>query len=110
MTDVVPEQAVDLDAVLGEDSTPAADGLDTVDEQLIDRLAAPGLVGGPTAARRQGLWLPARPPVPASRGIKVRIAAVARPPGGMPPARLATHGRPTTEHRLLRLQRPDRVL
>jgi putative transposase len=41
MTDVMPEQTVDLDAVLGEESAgPASAGeLDGVDEQLIARLA-----------------------------------------------------------------------
>jgi hypothetical protein len=41
MTDVMPEQTVDLDAIVGEESTvPAPAGeLDAIDEQLIARLA-----------------------------------------------------------------------
>lgn len=47
MTDVMPEQAVDLDAVLGEDPVvPAGDELDPVDEQLIARLAGRARAGG----------------------------------------------------------------
>ncbi len=49
MTDVMPEQAVDLDAVLGMGSVaPAGDGdeLDPVDEQLIARLAGRARAGG----------------------------------------------------------------
>ena len=35
MTDVVPEQVVDLDKIVGrEPAMPAAEGLDAVDEQL----------------------------------------------------------------------------
>jgi hypothetical protein len=52
---VVPEQAVDPDAVLGEDSTPAPDGLAAVDEQLIDRLAARARAGGLQLASEGGL-------------------------------------------------------
>ena len=55
MTDVVPEPAVDLEAVLGEDSTPAPDGLDSVAEQLIDRLAARARAGGLQLAGEGGL-------------------------------------------------------
>lgn len=47
MTDVMPEQAVDLDVVLGnEPAAPADEGLDAVDEQLIARLAGKARVGG----------------------------------------------------------------
>jgi putative transposase len=55
MTDVVPEQAVDLDAVLGVDSTPSPDGLDAVDEQLIERLASRARAGGLQLAGEGGL-------------------------------------------------------
>jgi putative transposase len=44
MTDLMPEQAVDLDQVLGDE--PADDGLDAVDEQLIARLAGKARAGG----------------------------------------------------------------
>lgn len=47
MTDVMPEQTVDLDVVLGnEPAAPADEGLDAVDEQLIARLAGKARVGG----------------------------------------------------------------
>ena len=40
MTDVLPEQAVDLDPVsVDEVCASTAKGLDVIDEQLIDRLA-----------------------------------------------------------------------
>jgi putative transposase len=55
MIDVVPEQAVDLDAVLGVDSTPSPDGLDAVDEQLIERLASRARAGGLQLAGEGGL-------------------------------------------------------
>jgi putative transposase len=47
MTDVMPEQLVDLDEVGGgEPATPATDGLDAVDEQLIARLTGKAREGG----------------------------------------------------------------
>jgi len=48
MTDVLPEQTVDLDAVLGEEPAGPAPsgGLDAVDEQLIARLAGRAREGG----------------------------------------------------------------
>jgi transposase-like protein len=55
MTDVVPEQAVDLDAVLGEDATPAPAGWDALDEQLIERLAGRARAGGLQLAGEGGL-------------------------------------------------------
>jgi transposase-like protein len=56
MNDVVPEQAVDLDALLSEDSAPVSGGgLDAVDEQLIDRLAARAREGGLQLAGEGGL-------------------------------------------------------
>jgi hypothetical protein len=39
MTDLMPEQTVDVDVVGKSDVVPPADGLDAVDEQLIARLA-----------------------------------------------------------------------
>ena len=54
MTDVVPEPAVDLDAVLGEDP-PARGGLDQLDEQLIDQLANRARAGGLQLAGEGGL-------------------------------------------------------
>ena len=55
MTDVVPEPAVDLEAVLGEDSTPAPEGLDALDEQLIEQLANRARAGGLQLAGEGGL-------------------------------------------------------
>ena len=55
MTDVVPEAAVDLDAVLGEDQVRADRGLDAVDEQLIDQLAHRARAGGLQLAGEGGL-------------------------------------------------------
>lgn len=53
MTDVMPEQGVDRDTVLGEEpagsAADAGGGLDAVDEQLIARLAG--------RARENGLQL-----------------------------------------------------
>src|SRR5919112_3314270 len=46
MTDLVREQAVDLDGVDGDDVVLPADGLDAVDEQLIARLAGKAREGG----------------------------------------------------------------
>jgi hypothetical protein len=55
MTDLKPEQAVDLDEVLGaEPAVPAAEGLDAVDEQLIARLAGKARAGGLQLAGRVG--------------------------------------------------------
>ena len=45
MTDVTPEQAVDLDELVG-DQPAGSDGLDAVDEQLIARLAGRARAGG----------------------------------------------------------------
>lgn len=42
MTDVVPEQLVDLDEVGGASAPAVGEGLDVVDEQLIARLAGRG--------------------------------------------------------------------
>jgi putative transposase len=55
VTDVIPEEAVDLDAVGGETPTPAAVGLDALDEQLIDRLAGRARAGGLQLAGEGGL-------------------------------------------------------
>ena len=56
MTDVIPEDAVDLDAIGGEESAaPAAAGLDALDEQLIDRLAGRARAGGLQLAGEGGL-------------------------------------------------------
>jgi putative transposase len=56
MTDVMPEQAVDLDVVLGEEPAgPAPDGLDGVDEQLIARLAGRARAGGLALTGESGL-------------------------------------------------------
>ncbi|WP_363320554.1 IS256 family transposase [Pseudonocardia sp.] len=47
MTDVMPEQVVDLDAVLGDEPVaPVGDELEPVDEQLIARLAGRARAGG----------------------------------------------------------------
>src|SRR4051795_11713796 len=55
MTDV-SEQVVDLDEVLGDEpATPAAEGLDAVDEQLIARLAGKARAGGLQLAGEGGL-------------------------------------------------------
>jgi hypothetical protein len=53
MTDVMPEQAVDLDE-LGDESA-GTDGLDAVDEQLIARLAGRARAGGLTLTGEGGL-------------------------------------------------------
>ena len=56
MTDVIPEEAVDLDAIGGEETAaPAASGLDALDEQLIDRLAGRARPGGLQLAGEGGL-------------------------------------------------------
>ena len=62
MTDVMPEQTVDLDEVLGsepagpaEPAEPAIDGLDPVDEQLIARLAGKAREGGLALTGEGGL-------------------------------------------------------
>jgi hypothetical protein len=56
MTDVMPEQAVDLDAVHDrEASARSAEGLDVVDEQLIDRLAGRARDSGLRLAGEGGL-------------------------------------------------------
>lgn len=57
MTDVMPEQTVDLDAVLGEEPAGPArsGGLDAVDEQLIARLAGRAREGGLQLAGEGGL-------------------------------------------------------
>ena len=47
MTDLMPEQVVDLDELVGDEPVrPAAGGLDAVDEQLIARLAGRARAGG----------------------------------------------------------------
>lgn len=49
MTDVMPEQLVDLDELTGDEITPTnTTGLDAVDEQLIAQLA-----GHPVPSRRR---------------------------------------------------------
>ena len=56
MTDVIPEEAVDLDAVVAaETAAPPAVGLDALDEQLIDRLAGRARAGGLQLAGEGGL-------------------------------------------------------
>ncbi len=56
MADVIPEGAVDLDAVVAaETAGPAAAGLDALDEQLIDRLAGRARAGGLQLAGEGGL-------------------------------------------------------
>ena len=52
MTDLMPEQVVDLDQVLGDEpAAPASGSLDAVDEQLIARLVGRARQG-PVAADR----------------------------------------------------------
>ena len=47
MTDVMPEELVDLDELAdGEAARPADSSLDAVDEQLIDRLVGRAREGG----------------------------------------------------------------
>ena len=46
MTDVMPEQAVDLDELAGGEPCRRPAGLDAVDEQLIARLAGRARAGG----------------------------------------------------------------
>jgi putative transposase len=55
MTDLMPEQTVDLDVVGKSDVVPPADGLDAVDEQLIARLAGKAREGGLQLAGEGGL-------------------------------------------------------
>jgi transposase-like protein len=56
MTDVMPEQLVDLDEVGGgEPAPPANEGLDAVDEQLIARLAGKAREGGLALTGEGGL-------------------------------------------------------
>jgi hypothetical protein len=59
VTDVMPEQLVDLDAAGGDEAAVAAGGagagLDAVDEQLIDRLASRAREGGLQLAGEGGL-------------------------------------------------------
>ena len=56
MTDVVPEQVVDLDKIVGrEPAMPASEGLDAVDEQLIARLAGKAREGGLALTGEGGL-------------------------------------------------------
>src|SRR3954452_9539325 len=56
MTDVMPEQLVDLDEVGGgEPAPPATEGLDAVDEQLIARLAGKAREGGLALTGEGGL-------------------------------------------------------
>ena len=55
MTDVMPEQLVDLDEVGGASAPAASDGLDAVDEQLIARLAGKAREGGLALTGEGGL-------------------------------------------------------
>jgi transposase-like protein len=56
MTDLMPEQAQDLDQVLRVDpAEPTSDGLDALDEQLIARLAGKAREGGLQLAGEGGL-------------------------------------------------------
>jgi hypothetical protein len=56
MTDVMPEQLVDLDELTGGETTPAnTTGLDAVDEQLIAQLAGRARAGGLQLAGEGGL-------------------------------------------------------
>jgi transposase-like protein len=55
MTDVMPEQSVDLDEVGGASAPAASDGLDAVDEQLIARLAGKAREGGLALTGEGGL-------------------------------------------------------
>jgi putative transposase len=56
MTDVMPEQLVDLDELTGGETTPAnTTGLDAVDEQLIAQLAGRARAGGLRLAGEGGL-------------------------------------------------------
>ena len=55
MTDLMPEQAVDLDELPGGESILPAAGLDAVDEQLIARLAGRAREGGLQLAGEGGL-------------------------------------------------------
>src|SRR5215218_6612064 len=55
MTDVMPEQLVDLDEVGGASTPAASDGLDAVDEQLIARLAGKAREGGLALTGEGGL-------------------------------------------------------
>jgi transposase-like protein len=56
VTDLIPEDAVDLDVVGGDEKVaPAAASLDALDEQLIDRLAGQARAGGLQLAGEGGL-------------------------------------------------------
>jgi putative transposase len=55
VTDVIPEDAVDLDAIGDDTPTPAAAGLDALDEQLIGRLVGQARAGGLQLAGEGGL-------------------------------------------------------
>jgi len=55
MTDLMPEQLVDLDEVGGVSAPSASDGLDAVDEQLIARLAGKAREGGLALTGEGGL-------------------------------------------------------
>src|SRR3954447_9752722 len=55
MTDLMPEQLVDLDEVGGVSTPAASDGLDAVDEQLIARLAGKAREGGLALTGEGGL-------------------------------------------------------
>ena len=56
MTDVMPEQLVDLDELIGGETMPAnMTGLDAVDEQLIAQLAGRARAGGLQLAGEGGL-------------------------------------------------------
>jgi hypothetical protein len=56
VTDAIPDAALELDAIGGEETAaPAAAGLDALDEQLIDRLAGRARDGGLQLAGEGGL-------------------------------------------------------
>jgi hypothetical protein len=56
MTDVMPEELVDLDELAGGEAVrPADSSLDAVDEQLIDRLVGRAREGGAAATGEGGL-------------------------------------------------------
>jgi hypothetical protein len=57
MTDVMPEELVDLDEfAVGEAVRPADSSLDAVDEQLIDRLVGRAREGGLQLTGEGGCW------------------------------------------------------
>ena len=78
MTDLMPEQLVDLDEVGGVSAPSASDGLDAVDEQLIARLA--GMIDDPLAGKLLALGHP-----PPHVGLHGPLRPVARRPPHVPP-------------------------